>query len=377
MDCFGQARHHCTQRGCECVGFVNQFDALDAEEREAIGRTAYITCQRKSEIMLWCSVCSHPAWDHSVASRESRASSADLAEQLAARAVAAHPRADPHLLRFLAPELTESADAEAGLGRLRALPAAAALRLEPLGALFDAGRAALLAELKRAGVERLADRQLVANAVGRFKREAEHAWPPIMPMPPARLRLPPGSRVPGVGPTTVEPPSQSRGANLGSLRVHHLSFQRAEPRRQRVSESALHDIQSSRHILLASRASRVPSRLGAAQPQRSEHAARALSRYRRAQAGWRLPAYTRVVGRQKSSALWPLARSIGAGPRARRFRSLPSHIWSSCRAPPMAMRNRMGLRFRGPDRISVRIRKNGEWRSAVSAGFRLCVWGGG
>lgn len=65
-DAFGTQRFRCNDKsGCLCSEFCSTLDAMDEDERVLMEQQSRsLTCQRKSELLLFCR-CGHPAWVHS------------------------------------------------------------------------------------------------------------------------------------------------------------------------------------------------------------------------------------------------------------------------------------------------------------------------
>ena len=154
-DAFGVPRYQCIHAGgCACNEFVSTLDALGANERtDVLQSQRFLTCQRKSELVLSCS-CGHPAWDHA---STSCADGADLIDgDTEANFLAAGEWGE--VLRdgmlHLGPMLLQC------------------LSLAKAYVLLDTDRVELLRCLRAAGIEALRDRQKVANALGRVRRLA-------------------------------------------------------------------------------------------------------------------------------------------------------------------------------------------------------------
>mmetsp|Transcript_10528 Transcript_10528/g.17909 ORF Transcript_10528/g.17909 Transcript_10528/m.17909 type:complete len:144 (+) Transcript_10528:3-434(+) len=63
-DAFGTQRQACSTPGCGCTDFVSAFNAMTTDERDALdAKYCGLTCQRKSELLLWCR-CGHVCWEH-------------------------------------------------------------------------------------------------------------------------------------------------------------------------------------------------------------------------------------------------------------------------------------------------------------------------
>ena len=61
LDAFGKPRFRCGDKsGCLCPDFCSALDGMHEAERVAIEEQSHVlTCQRKSELVLWC-VCGVP-----------------------------------------------------------------------------------------------------------------------------------------------------------------------------------------------------------------------------------------------------------------------------------------------------------------------------
>lgn len=154
-DAFGVLRYRCAHAGgCACDDFVSTLDALDDEKRTDVLQTQrFLTCQRKSELVLLCS-CGHPAWDHE--STPSTCSTTSIDGEFEVRAHAAGEWAE--VLR----------DEMLHLGPLLQQ----CLSLDTAYELLDSDRPELLRRLRGAGIEALRERQTVANTLGRARRLA-------------------------------------------------------------------------------------------------------------------------------------------------------------------------------------------------------------
>ena len=147
-DVFGNARYGCAVRGCGCTAYITPLHAMSDEElAEVESRARTLTCQRKSELSLWCT-CGHPAWEH-------------------------HTQAEGGVLR----PPGHAASREAGLTGLlhdaslaHLEEALAGETLHSCAARLGAGRVAFLSHLRAIGVCSLTDRQKLANALGHAVR---------------------------------------------------------------------------------------------------------------------------------------------------------------------------------------------------------------
>jgi hypothetical protein len=157
IDAFGQCRFHCLDAsGCACSDYCSNLDALpEAERAEMEARQNTLTCQRKSELVVFCK-CGHPAWAHSSVAHQVL----NPAEQVIGDAGRFGPWFD-----------ILSAD----LALLEEVGETLCQNLPSIGvayALLDRSRVALLQRLREVGIGRLAARQQVANALGRTRRHA-------------------------------------------------------------------------------------------------------------------------------------------------------------------------------------------------------------
>lgn len=150
-DAFGSNRFGCTR--CACSGYLSALESMDGEERDALELSRNtLTCQRKSELVLWCG-CGHAAWDHA---------STPEGAAIAARG-RSHDASDIDELATL----LRSAE----LIRLVEPLRKAGSTLEVMYEMLEAsGRLEVLAALKAAGVDALSDRQAVVNACGKARR---------------------------------------------------------------------------------------------------------------------------------------------------------------------------------------------------------------
>ena len=156
-DVFGTPRFGCRLRGCGCTEYVTPVDAMTSTQRAEVEAQYHVlTCQRKSELTLWCT-CGHPSWEHT----QRRPPAADARDESANGTVG--------LVSVLQQQ-------QPSLVHLRS--ALAAETLDSLcSQLGSSGRVAFLRMLRDLGVSNLADRQALANAVSRESREREAAPP--------------------------------------------------------------------------------------------------------------------------------------------------------------------------------------------------------
>ena len=150
-DVFGTPRFGCRSRGCGCTAYVTQVDAMPPAQREEIEAQFHVlTCQRKSELTLWCT-CGHPSWDHT---QKCQSASGEGHAEGAGRVP------------------LESVLQQASLTHLRSVLATETL--DGLCSEFAAGgRVRFLRTMRERGVASLQDRQALANAVSRESRERE------------------------------------------------------------------------------------------------------------------------------------------------------------------------------------------------------------
>ena len=161
VDAFGTPRHRCTDKsGCLCADFCSALDGLGDEGKAAMEAQANVlTCQRKSELVLWC-VCGHPAWVH--------AERPDVVPRIDAPS-RAEQQQDEEDNEWSALLRTEGGDVE--LLSLCAM-LSSEISVDEAYTLLGVSRVGLLSRLKQAGLERLRDRQGVANVLGRTRRLA-------------------------------------------------------------------------------------------------------------------------------------------------------------------------------------------------------------
>lgn len=149
-DAFGP-RHGC--KLCACADFCSELDSMDVEARDEILTRGYLTCQRKSELVLICS-CGHNSWKH----HEQPISTqhyppGDVPRPAGDMCTELHQCLAVSDLHHLAEQLSTTTFQEC-CHRLKERPA-------------------FLQWLKRSGIVVLKDRQAVANAVSRRRRERE------------------------------------------------------------------------------------------------------------------------------------------------------------------------------------------------------------
>lgn len=150
-DAFGTARFGC--KLCACSDYISVLESMPEHERDSLeGTRNTLTCQRKSELVLWCA-CEHAAWEHA---------STPEGAAVAARA-RTHDASDADELSTL----LRSAE----LLHLAECLGAAGITLGDCFAHLVAGRVPFLAALRTAGVEVLKDRQAVVNACSKARRD--------------------------------------------------------------------------------------------------------------------------------------------------------------------------------------------------------------
>ena len=144
-------RYRCKGHGCLCEEFVNELNALSEQDQETMAERFHVlTCQRKSELLLYCA-CGHKAWEHADTFVEEARAPIVEASDNAWHAILAH--GDPSL----------AAHAELLRGELT---------VDEAYELLDGSRPAMLAQLSRAGVAALKARQGIANALAKARRVA-------------------------------------------------------------------------------------------------------------------------------------------------------------------------------------------------------------
>ena len=157
-DAFGTERFRCQSKtGCLCLEFCSTIDGMKPEDKAAMEAQEHtLTCQRKSELVIFC-VCGHAAWEHASSPDVLPSPAVDVSDDDDSdwAALLRGPGGEPSLLP-LGLKLSESS-----------LSVEAARLL-----LEESGRVAFLSKLKASGVEKLRDRQELANVFGRAKRLA-------------------------------------------------------------------------------------------------------------------------------------------------------------------------------------------------------------
>jgi len=146
--------------GCLCADYCSTLDGMTAADKAAFEQQSRVlTCQRKSELVLSC-VCGHAAWEHASTEDDELCAAGDAADTAAAdlqdnewASLLLGGGGDPSLLPLSS-------------------ALAAAMSVATARALLDSDRVSLLRELKEMGVQRLSQRQALANVLGRTRRLA-------------------------------------------------------------------------------------------------------------------------------------------------------------------------------------------------------------
>lgn len=149
-DGFGTMLYRCTHAsGCLCGEFIAEIDFVCEEQAAELKSTNTLTCQRKSELLLYCGACGHRSWDHSSTPEAPNAAIAATDEW---SAVLAHSEC---------PVESETLDLLRGW-----------LSVADAYVMMDESRVTLLRHLAVIGVSALRVRQRVVNALGKARRLA-------------------------------------------------------------------------------------------------------------------------------------------------------------------------------------------------------------